>query len=148
MRFTVGADQNGYELKDVLVARLRELGHEVEDLGTNGPERVLVEEYAVGVGKEVASGRAEMGMLVCGTGQGMAIFANKVKGVRAALCNEMFTARLARQNNDANVICMGADIIGEGEALAVLGEWLATAYGKGEDDTLDRLRAIDQGIDE
>jgi len=146
MRFTAGADHYGFLLKNVLVARLRELGHEVEDLGTNGPDRVLVEEYALGVGRAVGCRRSDAGLLVCGTGQGMAIFANKVKGVRAALCNDLLTVRLARENNDANVLCLGSEIIGTGEAMAVLDEWLGTAYGGTEDDTLDRLRAIDQGI--
>lgn len=143
MKVIIGADHNGYVLKDVMAAHLRERDIEVEDLGTDGQERVLVERYALGVARAVAEGRVDTGVLVCGTGQGMAMFANRVKGARAALCNDIFTARMARQNNDANVLCVGSDITGTGHLLAVLDEWLATSYGGREDDMLDRLSQID-----
>ena len=145
MRIVAGADHNGYLLKDTIVAKLREQGFEVKDLGTNGPERVLVDSYALGVGESVADGSFDTGLLVCGTGQGMAIFANRVKGVRAAHCNDVFTARLARRNNDANVLCMGSDFMGADLALAILEEWINTPYGKKEDDTLQRLADIESG---
>jgi ribose 5-phosphate isomerase B len=139
MRVIIGADHNGFEMKDRVVAHLRANGIAVKDLGTAGLERVLVEEYAVGVASGVAGGEFETGILVCGTGQGMQMFANRVRGVRAALCNDIFTARLARQNNDANVLCVGSDITGGDHIIAIVDEWLATGYLGMEDDTLARL---------
>lgn len=145
MRLIIGADHNGFEMKDRVVAHLRENGIEVRDLGTAGPERVLVEEYAVGVASGVAGGDFDTGILVCGTGQGMQMFANRVRGARAALCNDIFTARLARQNNDANVLCVGSDITGGDHIIAIVDEWLATEYLGMEDDTLARLVELENG---
>ncbi|MBU4386267.1 MAG: RpiB/LacA/LacB family sugar-phosphate isomerase [Actinobacteria bacterium] len=144
MRLIIGADHNGFEMKDRIVAHLRENGVDVKDLGTGAPERVPVEEYAVGVGAGVASGDFDTGILVCGTGQGMQMFANRVRGVRAALCNDIFTARLARQNNDANVLCVGSDITGGDHIIAMVDEWLTTEYLGMEDDTLARLAELER----
>lgn len=145
MRVIIGADHNGFEMKDRIVAYLRGNGIDVEDLGTGGPDRVLVEEYAVGVASGVAGGEFETGILVCGTGQGMQMFANRVRGVRAALCNDIFTARLARNNNDANVLCVGSDIAGGDHIIAIVDEWLATEYLGMDDDTLARLAELENG---
>lgn len=144
MRVIIGADHNGYETKDRIIGYLRDMGIEVEDLGTDGPERVLVDSFALGVGEGVAGGGFDTGILLCGTGQGMSIFANRVKGVRAAVCNDIYTARLARRCNDANVLCVGSDIAGAGQILAIVDEWLKTDYPGGEDDTLARLRELEK----
>lgn len=144
MRLIIGADHNGFEMKDRIVAHLRQNGVDVKDLGTGVPERVPVEKYAVGVGAGVASGEFDTGILVCGTGQGMQMFANRVKGVRAALCNDIFTARLARQNNDANVLCVGSDITGGDHIIAIVDEWLTTGYLGQEDDQWARLAELER----
>lgn len=144
MKVMVGADNSGYALKDAVVCHLREMGIEVDDQGTHGAERVLVSEYALGVGRGVAGGECDTGILICGTGQGMAMFANRVKGVRAALCNDIFTARMARQNNDANVLCLGSEIIGRDHALAVVDEWLNAGYLGREDDQIEKLKELDE----
>lgn len=143
MKVIIGADHNGYEMKDRIVAHLKGKGLDVKDLGTRGPERVLVDEFAVGVGRGVAGGECETGILVCGTGQGMAMFANRIKGVRAALCNDIFTARLARENNDANVLCVGSDITGGDHILSIVDEWLATDYLGNEDDMIAKLNELE-----
>jgi len=143
LKVIIGADHGGYEMKDEIATYLRDRGMEVRDLGTSGPGRVLVDGYAVGVGRGVAAGEFDTGVLVCGTGQGMAIFANRVQGVRAALCNDIFTARMARQNNDANVLCMGSEIVGAGNALAIVEEWLQAKYLGREDDTLAGLDELE-----
>jgi len=120
MRIAVGADHAGYEAKDRLVGWLSAQGHAVDDLGTRGPESVDYPDYAFEVGARVADGRADLGLLVCGSGIGMSIAANKIPGVRAAVCTDPFSAALARRHNDANVLCVGARISGPGllEAIA------------------------------
>jgi ribose 5-phosphate isomerase B len=144
-RVIVGADNYGFESKCRIVEHLREKGHLVEDIGTQGPARVLVEEYALGVARGVSEGRFDTGMLVCGTGQGMQLFANRISGARAALCNDIYTARCARMANDANVLCMGSDIIGTAHMLQIVDEWMVTGYAGGEDDQLEKLRKLDEG---
>lgn len=127
-RIAVGADHAGYLLKDVLAARARELGHDVTDLGTSGPDSVDYPDFAAAVGRAVAAGEAELGVLVCGSGIGVAIAANKVHGVRAATVHDVTSARLARLHNDANVVCLGARFTGEQVALDALDAFLATPF--------------------
>ncbi len=111
MKIALGADHAGVEAKDRLASRLAEAGHEVEDCGTHGGESVDYPDYALAVARRVAAGTAERGILVCGTGIGMCIAANKVPGVRAAKCNDPAEAELCRQHNDANVLCLGARVL-------------------------------------
>ena len=108
MRISVGSDHAGLELKRLLVEHLAFLGHEVVDLGTNSPDEVDYPDFGAAVGRSVASGGTDFGVCVCGTGIGMAIAANKVHGVRAAVVHDVSSARLAREHNKANVICFGA----------------------------------------
>ena len=112
MKIAIGADHAGFEVKGRLEERLRSLGHTVLDAGTDGADSVDYPDYAEKVGGSVGSGEADYGLLVCGSGIGMSIAANKVRGVRAALCTCETTARLSRQHNDANVLCVGARITG------------------------------------
>lgn len=131
MRIAVGADHAGYLLKEHLKQVLQRLGHEVEDFGTHGTESVDYPPICAAVARAVVSGRAERGLVIGGSGQGEQIAANKVPGVRAALCNDLFTARLSREHNDANVLTMGGRIVAPGLADEIVTVWLATAFEGG-----------------
>jgi ribose 5-phosphate isomerase B len=130
-RFAAGADHAGYALKDLLVAHLRRLGHDVEDLGTNSEERVDYPDFGAAVGRVVASGEAEFGILVCGSGVGVCIAANKVPGIRAATVHDMTSARLAREHNDANIICIGARFLGEQTATDAVDAFVGASFQGG-----------------
>lgn len=130
-RFAVGADHAGYVLKDLLADRLREQGHEVSDLGTNSPERTDYPDYGAAVGRAVAAGTADLGVLVCGSGIGICIAANKIPGVRAATVHDVTSARLAREHNDANVVCVGERLIGPQVALDALDAFVAASFQQG-----------------
>src|SRR5688500_2935633 len=131
MRIAIGSDHAGYLLKAHVVERLRVGGHEVIDLGTDSEEPVDYPPICAAVGREVVTGRAERGIVIGGSGQGEQMAANKVRGVRAALCNDLFTARLSRQHNDANVLSMGGRIVAEGLADEILRLWLTTDFEGG-----------------
>ena len=131
MKIAIGADHAGYELKTHLITTLKELGHEVEDLGTHSEESVDYPPICAAVGRAVARGEAERGIVLGGSGQGEQIAANKVHGVRAALCNDLFTARLSRSHNDANVLSMGGRIVAPGLADEILAVWLNTEFEGG-----------------
>ena len=130
-RVVLGSDHAGYGLKAELVHHLRAAGHEVDDVGTHGPDSVDYPDFAAAVGHAVARGDAELGVCVCGSGIGVAIAANKVPGVRAATVHDLTTARLARQHNDANVACIGARLLGPDLAIEVVDEFLATGFAGG-----------------
>jgi len=131
MRVAIGSDHAGYRLKTHLIATLEELGHEVDDQGTDSEESVDYPEICAGVGLTVAQGRAERGIVLGGSGQGEQLAANKVRGVRAALCNDLYTARLSREHNDANVLAMGGRVVGTGLADEILALWLSTDFEGG-----------------
>ncbi len=131
MRIALGADHAGFELKERLKAHLREQGHEALDLGTNSTESVDYPDFGRAVGKAVAEGRADRGVLACGTGIGIAIAANKVKGVRAGVPNDLFATRLMREHNDANVIAFGARQTAAPLAEAMLDLFLETPFAGG-----------------
>jgi len=130
-RIAIGSDHAGYELKSHLIERLVGLGHELIDFGTDSTESVDYPPYCAAVGRAVAAGEAERGIVLGGSGQGEQLAANKVKGVRAALCNDLYTARLGRQHNDANVLSMGARVVGVGLADEIVDLFLATAFEGG-----------------
>ncbi len=127
----VGADHAGYELKDAIAAHLHERGLEVTDLGTNSPESVDYPDFGAAVGRAVAGGEADLGVAVCGSGIGICMAADKIHGVRAGTVHDETSARLARQHNDANVICMGARLIGPAVALAAVDAWLDAEFEGG-----------------
>ena len=127
----MGADHAGVEAKDALVAFLRKAGHAVEDLGTQGKDSVDYPVYAKAVARKVASGGAERGILVCGSGLGMSIAANKVRGVRAVAVTEAEAARLSRRHNDANVLCLGARLSAPEALEAIASAWLETPFEGG-----------------
>ena len=127
----VAADHGGYELKSVLLPELRALGFDALDLGTNGPEAVDYPDFAEKVAVAVETGKARFGLLICGTGIGMSIAANRHRKVRAALCHDVTTARLARQHNDANVLTMGGRLLGTEAAKDCLKTFLSTSFEGG-----------------
>ena len=131
MRIALSADHAGYELKDVLAAWLREIGHEVLDLGTNGPESVDYPDFGARLGRAVATGDAERGIAICGSGIGIAIAANRNPGCRCAQVNEPLSASLARTHNDANAIALGARLIGVDMAKACVTAFLSTEFEGG-----------------
>lgn len=131
MRIAIGSDHAGYPLKGVLIAELERLGHDVADLGTHGTESVDYPIFCAMVGRAVASGRADRGVVIGGSGQGEQLAANKVAGVRASLCNDLYTARMARAHNDANVLSMGGRVVADGLAIEILELWLTTDFEGG-----------------
>ena len=143
MRIAIGADHAGYDLKSHLVNLLRNLDHTVFDVGTDSTEAVDYPAFCAAVGRAVVRGDAEMGIVLGGSGQGEQIAANKVAGVRAALCNDLYTARLAREHNDANVLSMGGRIVAPHLADEIVVCFLQTPYQGGRHqrrvDQLDEL---------
>jgi ribose 5-phosphate isomerase B len=131
MKVAVGADHAGFALKSALLRRLSELGHEAIDLGTHSEAPVDYPPICAAVGRAVVTGVADRGIVLGGSGQGEAIGANKVRGVRAALCNDLYTARLAREHNDANVLSMGGRIVAQGLAFEILSLFLDTPFAGG-----------------
>ncbi len=131
MRIALAADHAGYSLKLVVAKHLADAGHEVSDFGTDSEEMVDYPAYCARVGRAVVQGHAELGIVVGGSGQGEAIAANKVHGIRAALCQSEYMARLARRHNDANVLALGARVLGEPFALAIVDVFLVTEFERG-----------------
>lgn len=146
-RICAGADHAGVHLKDDLVRHLRSQGYDVEDFGTSGTASVDYPDIAVQVARAVADGHARFGLLVCGTGQGMAMTANRVPGVRAAVVLDTFSARATREHNDANVLCLGARVCGPGLAQEILDAWLSTQFAGGRHATrIAKIARLDQPL--
>ena len=139
MKIAIGADHAGFLLKEHLKATLARLGHTVEDHGTGSEASADYPPICLAVGRAVVAGHADRGIVLGGSGQGEQIAANKVPGVRAALCNDLFTARLSREHNDANVLSMGGRIVAFGLADEIVALWLATPFEGGR-----HQRRIDQ----
>lgn len=131
MRIAIGADHAGFALKQHLVATLRRLGHDVDDRGTHGEASVDYPPICAEVARLVAAGDADRGVVVGGSGQGEQITANKVGGIRAALCNDLYTARMSREHNDANVLAIGGRIVAPALADEIVALWLSTAFAGG-----------------
>jgi len=129
MRIAIASDHAAWELKAALAEWLRGEGHEVLDLGTDGPASVDYPDFGIALGKAIADGSAERGIALCGSGIGISIAVNRVRQARCALVSEPLSARLAREHNDANVIAMGARLIGPEMAKACITEFLATGFG-------------------
>ena len=142
MRIAIGADHAGFALKQHLIGTLRRLGHDVDDRGTHGEAQVDYPAICADVAQEVVQGRAERGIVIGGTGQGEQMAANKVRGVRAALCNDVYAARMSREHNDANVLALGGRIVAPALADEILTLWLATPFAGGR-----HQRRIDQIAD-
>jgi len=131
MKIAIGADHAGFALKQHLLATLTALGHQVDDLGTHDTQPVDYPEICANVARAVVGHRADRGIVIGGSGQGEQIAANKIPGARAALCNDLYTARMSRQHNDANVLALGGRIVGQGLADEIVAVWLATAFEGG-----------------
>ncbi|MDR2360622.1 MAG: ribose 5-phosphate isomerase B [Oscillospiraceae bacterium] len=129
----IACDHAGVELKNSIIQLLRERGLTYTDFGTNTRESVDYPDYAKAAADAVASGHAERGILICGTGIGMSIAANKVRGIRCALCGDVFSAEAARRHNDSNVLALGARVTGEGLALKITEVWLDTRFDDADD---------------
>jgi ribose 5-phosphate isomerase B len=146
MRLAVGCDHGGLRLKRAVVDHLRALGHEVDDVGTFSDASCDYPDLALQVATRVLDGRADRGVLVCGTGIGMSIAANKVRGVRAAVVSEPFSARMAAEHNDARVLCLGERTTGEGLALLCVEAWLGAAFAGGRHARrVEGISAIESG---
>ena len=131
MKVAIASDHRGFHLKAKVVAALTEAGHEVEDLGTDSVDSVDYPDYGAKVAAEVSEGRVERGILICGTGIGMCIVANKYPGVRAASCHDDLTAEMSRRHNDCNVLCVSADLLGDRLVTRMVDIWLNTEFEAG-----------------
>lgn len=131
MRVAIGCDHGGIDLKKQVVAQLHHDQIQVLDLGCDSHDSVDYPLFARLVCDAVLNGEADFGILICGTGIGMSMAANRVQGIRAALCHELFTARMSREHNDANILCLGARVIGPGLALETVRTWLRTEFAGG-----------------
>ena len=131
MRIALGSDHRGFDVKRRVASILQQLGYEVVDMGPHSGESVDYPDFAFQVARAVSEGRVERGILICGTGIGMCIAANKVKGVRAAPCHDSITAEMSRRHNDANVLCLSADLLGEDLIDRMVRIWLTTDFEGG-----------------
>ena len=132
MKISIGCDHGGYAYKQMLMQHLEDRGIRYQDFGCFSPDSCDYPDYAIPVAKAVASGEFEKGILICGTGIGMSIAANKVHGIRAAVCGDSFSATATREHNDANILCMGARVISEAKALEITDIFLDTPFSEEE----------------
>lgn len=145
MRIAIGADHAGFPLKEHLKATLAKLGHRVDDLGTHSEASVDYPPICAAVARAVVAGKADRGIVLGGSGQGEQIAANKIRGIRAALCNDLYTARMSRQHNDANVLSIGGRIVAFHLADEIVALWLNTAYEGGRHQKrLDQIAEIEK----
>jgi ribose 5-phosphate isomerase B len=144
-KIALGADHAGFAAKELVKKLLAEMGFPVEDVGAFSADSVDYPDYARAVAERVAAGQARFGVLVCGTGMGMDMAANKVPGVRAATAHNLLTAHLAREHNDANVLAIGARVVSDDEALAIVREFLATEFAGGRHQRrVDKINELDR----
>lgn len=145
MKVAIGSDHGGYLLKQQVIEYLEEANIEYKDFGTKSQDSVDYPDFAGPVAESVGSGEYERGILICGTGIGMSISANKVTGVRAALCHDCFSARATRQHNNSNVLCMGERVIGRELAMEIVKIWLDTEFDGGRHQRrIDKITAIEE----
>lgn len=132
MKIAIGCDHGGFLLKEKVIAYLKENGHEVTDFGTNSTESCDYPMYGRKVGKAVVSGECDRGIVICTTGIGISIAANRIKGVRAAVCTDPYMAEMTRSHNNANVLALGANLVGEGLAYKIIDVFMNTEFSQGE----------------
>ena len=146
MKIAIGSDHGGYRLKEEIKKWLEEKGYECGDFGAPTDDSCDYPDIAAPLAQAVASGRYERGILVCGTGVGVSIAANKIPGIRAALCHDTFSARASREHNDANILALGERVIGRGLALEVVEVWLGAVFAGGRHQKrLDKIAALEKG---
>ncbi len=144
MKVALACDHGGLQLKDAIKGHLEKNGYEVEDYGTYNGDSVDYPDFAGRAAKAVAAGECDKGIVVCGTGIGVSIVANKVKSIRCALCHDVFSAKATREHNDTNMLAMGQRVIGEGLALTIVDTWLTTEYEGGRHDLrLEKMMAYE-----
>lgn len=131
MKIALGSDHGGYLLKEEIKKWLQEKGLEYKDYGTHNTDSCDYPDIGQAVGKAVSAGECDKGIIICGTGIGISISANKVGGIRAALCHDTFSARMSREHNDANILALGERVIGKGLALEIVGVWLRSSFAGG-----------------
>jgi len=147
MRIAVGTDHRGYQIRSKVIELVERLGHEVEDVGTFSSEAVDYPDIAAQVSRKVSQGEADRGILVCGTGLGMCIAANKVRGIRAAACHDDLTAEMSRRHSDANVLCLSADLLGERLINRMIELWLSTPFEGGRHaQRIEKMAELEQQI--
>ena len=148
MKLAIGCDHGGFELKEEILKFLKTIANiQVSDFGPAGKESVDYPDFGRKVSEAVSKGSVDRGILVCGTGIGMSIVANRYPNVRAALCHDHFTAQVSREHNDANVLCMGERVIGKGVALEIVKTWLDTEFAGGRHQKrLDKIQDIEKSI--
>jgi ribose 5-phosphate isomerase B len=147
MKIAVAADHRGFDAKRRLIPLLRQMGHDVEDFGCDGNEAACdYPDYAIPAAQAVAAGKCEVAIMLDGSGIGMSVAANKVKGVRAALAHDEVTARLSREHNHCNVLCLGSDLLNEGEIRKIISVFLSTPFGEGRHARrVEKLRGFESG---
>lgn len=141
MKIAIGADHGGVGLKEEIIAYLQRRGFEYQDFGTHGTEAVDYPDIALAVAESVASGEAERGIVICGTGIGISIAANKVPGIRCALLGDVFSAKATREHNDSNMMALGGRVIGPGHAIEIVAAWLDTPFS-GDARHVNRIEKI------
>ncbi|NPA16066.1 MAG: ribose 5-phosphate isomerase B [Deferribacteres bacterium] len=147
MKVVIGSDHGGYKMKEYVKALIADMGHEVEDVGTFSEESVDYPEYAFKVAKAVVDGRADRGVLLCGTGIGMSIVANRFPGIRAALCHDVYTAKMSRRHNDANVLVLGGRVLSEDVAKDIVAVWFVEEFEGGRHERrLNKIKEIESFI--
>lgn len=139
----IGSDHGGFELKKEIIAYLERNNLEYRDYGTHTPDSCDYPVYAKKVAKAILSGECEKGILICGTGIGISITANKIKGIRAALCHDCFSAQATREHNDANIVAMGARVVGPGLAVKIVDTFLNTEFS-GDERHINRIRQMEE----
>lgn len=144
MKIALGSDHGGFRLKEAIKKDLIEKGYEVSDFGSDSTDSCDYPDFAIPVAKKVASGEFDRGILICGTGIGIGITANKIKGVRAALCHDTFSAQATRNHNDANILTMGERVVGEGLALKIVETFLTSEFEAGRHQRrIDKIKELE-----
>lgn len=145
MKIAIASDHAGFDMKKMIKKHLEDNGHQVKDFGTDSTDSIDYPDYAAPAAKSVASGENELGVIICGSGQGMTMVSNKIPGIRAALCNDLYSARMTRLHNDANVLTMGGRIIGIDLAKEIVDTWLSTEFEGGRHQRrVDKIMAFDK----
>lgn len=145
MRIAIAADHGGFELKDSMVEYIKSLGNEVVDLGTNSADSVDYPDYAKKVCEEIQKGNSDLGILICGTGIGMSLAANKFEGIRAACVSDVYSAKMSRNHNNANVLCIGARVIGDEVAKLIIKTFLENEFEAGRHQRrVDKIMAFEK----
>ncbi|HEX9712266.1 MAG TPA: ribose 5-phosphate isomerase B [Actinomycetota bacterium] len=148
MRIALGSDHAGFRYKEMFKGVLREMGHDVQDLGVESDAMAAdYTEISEAVARAVVEARADRGVIVAGSGNGEAIVANKIHGIRATVCNDVYTAEMARRHNDANILCVGQRVMGEPVARKILEIWMTTEFEGGRHQPrLDNIRALEERL--